>query len=76
MSNNSTARKAIKVLRGTRILVLADQVAAGRAGNGFHSMKDTLDALEYAEATLVAQRASGKSGLKAGIAAGFVPYGA
>lgn len=74
MSNTATARKAIKVLRGTRILVQAAAIKEGRAGGSFKSMQETLDALEYAEATLVAQRASGKSGLKAGVAAGFSPY--
>lgn len=72
--SNITARKAIKVLRGTRTLVQAAAIKEGRSGGSFKAMDDTLAALEYAEATLVAQRASGKSGLKAGVAAGFVPY--
>lgn len=54
-------RSLISVL-GTMGLLPADKAAR------------KLQALEYIEATLVAQRASGKSGLKAGVEAGFVPY--
>jgi hypothetical protein len=42
-------------------------------GGDTSQINKKLDNLEYIESVLVATRKSGKSGLKAGVAAGFVP---
>lgn len=74
--SDMTAKRAISFLQGERALLKAQLVAAGRSGlmPDTTKLEDALAAFEYAEATLVAQRSTGKSGLKAGVAAGFVPY--
>lgn len=72
-----TAKTSMSTLRGQRDIVMGQVVEAKRAGNaaGVAALTRTLANLEYAEATLFAARESGKSGLKAGVDAGFVPYG-
>lgn len=69
-----TAKKAASHIRGQRMILKGQLVEARRVGADTSGLENTLDALEYAEATLVGQRATGKSGFKAGVAAGFVPY--
>lgn len=69
-----TAKTAASTIRGQRMIVKGQLVETKRAGGDTSGLLNTLSQLEYAEATLVAQRDSGKSGLKAGVAAGFVPY--
>lgn len=70
----ATAKTAMSTLRGQRMIVKAQIVETKRAGGDTSGLENTLENLEYAEATLFAQRESGKSGLKAGVAAGFAPY--
>lgn len=65
-----TAKKANSHIRGLRTVISAMERLVGSTPKTARK----LQALEYAEATLVAQAESGKSGLKAGVASGFVPY--
>lgn len=74
MSNTVTAKTAISHVQGLRTMVRGMIRTAKQTGQDTSQAEKKLANLEYVEATLVAQRASGKSGLKAGVAAGFVPY--
>lgn len=69
-----TAKTALSHIRGIRTMLRGQLRTAAQVGANTAQLEKKLANLEYAEATLVAQRDSGKSGLKAGIAAGFVPY--
>lgn len=70
--NLVTAKTAISHVQGMRTILkglgrLGEQVGVDTA-----QLEKKLDNLDYIEATLVAMRDSGKSGLDAGVAAGFV----
>lgn len=69
-----TAKTAISHVQGIRTMLNGAMRVAAQFGADTSQLEKKLENLEYVEATLVAQRASGKSGLKAGIAEGFVPY--
>ncbi len=69
-----TAKSCMSFLRGERDIVVGQVVSARRAGGDTAKLERVLEALEYAEATVFATREADKSGLKAGKAAGFVPY--
>ena len=69
-----TAKTAISHIQGVRTMLRGQLRTAKQLGASTEQLEKKLANLEYAEATLVAQRATRKSGLKAGVAAGFVPY--
>lgn len=69
-----TAKTAISHVQGIRTMLRGQLRTAKQVGSDTAQLEKKLANLEYVEATLVAQKASRKSGLKAGIAAGFVPY--
>jgi hypothetical protein len=69
-----TARNTLSTLRGQRDILMGQLVEAKRAGAPTAKIEVALSRFEYAEATVHASLAAGKSGLKAGVAAGFVPY--
>lgn len=69
--NVVTAKTAISHVRGIRTMLRGMLRTAKQTGGNVDQLVKKLDNLDYVEATLVAQRASGKSGLKAGQAAGF-----
>lgn len=69
-----TAKTAISHVQGVRTMLRGMLQTAKQTGQDTARLEKKLRNMEYAEATLVAQRASGKSGFKAGVHAGFVPY--
>lgn len=69
-----TAKTAISHVQGIRTMLRGQLRTAKQTGADTAQLEKKLANLEYVEATLVAQRASGKSGLRAGVEAGFVPY--
>lgn len=74
MSFTVTAKTAISHIQGVRTMLRGQLRTAKQLGADTTQLEKKLANMEYVEATLVAQRASGKSGLKAGLSAGFVPY--
>ena len=77
MSNTPvTAKIASTFAAGQREILVAERVALLRVNPLANTNKidRAISAMEYLEATAVAQRATKKSGFKAGVAVGFVPY--
>lgn len=71
MSNTMTAKRTLTFLRGQAMIAKADIIKAGRNGNSTAKLTSLVKALEYAEASVFADHAAGKSSLKRGQLAGF-----
>ena len=69
-----TAKTAISHIQGVRTMLKGALRVASQFGADTSQLEKKILNVEYAEATLVAQRKTGKSGLEAGTAAVFVPY--
>src|SRR5882724_6932715 len=74
MSNTVTAKTAISHVQGMVTVLKGARRLVKQFDGSTAQIDKKLANLEYVEATLVAQRASGKSGMTAGVSAGFVPY--
>lgn len=70
--NFVSAKTAISHVQGMRTILKGLGRLGGQVGVDTAQLEKKLDNLDYIEATLVAMRDSGKSGLDAGVAAGFV----
>lgn len=71
--NAVSAKTALSHVRGMKTILTGAVRLVEQFGGDTEQINKKLDNLEYIEATLVATRASGKSGLRAGVDAGFVP---
>lgn len=71
--NVVTAKTALSHVRGMQTILTGAVRLVEQFGGDTTQIQKKLDNLEYIEATLVATRASGKSGLAAGVKAGFEP---
>lgn len=71
--NSVSAKTALSHVRGMQTILTGAVRLVEQFGGDTEQIQKKLDNLEYIEATLVATQASRKSGLKAGVAAGFRP---
>lgn len=71
--SNMTAKRSLTFLRGQQMIAKADIIKAKRNGSPTTKLTSLVQALEYAEAAVFADRKANKSSLKRGVKVGFVP---
>lgn len=72
MSTTMTAKRALTYLRGQQMITKGDIVLAKRGHAPVSKLNSLLEALEYAEAAVFADKADGRSSLKRAAEVGFV----
>lgn len=70
-----TTKMALTYVAGQREILVGQRNEAARVGLDTEKLDKAIASMEVAEAALVAFLSTKKSAFKAGVAAGFVPYG-